>query len=153
MQAQEIIKMVADANKYAYDNTMNAVSTFQERAEEAMKAAFDKSPVPKEAKDSAMKTIEAYKVIVKKVLDNTKAGYENMVKTMIASQEKAEKMVRESFEKSPIPEEAKKAIFATMDAYKESCTQIQKFFEENYAYIEKVVETKEMKETEEIIEA
>ena len=140
MHAQEIFKQIIDANKAAYDTTWNAVTDFQEKAEEAMMSAFDKSPLPKEAKDAAAKAIEAYKAVIKQFLDTSKAGYENAVKTVAASQEKAEQMMKEYWDKMPIPEEAKKAFLAPMDVYKEACAQTQKVVEKNLAKTEERVE-------------
>jgi N-methylhydantoinase B/oxoprolinase/acetone carboxylase alpha subunit len=140
MQVQEIFKQIVDANKAAYDTAWNAVTDFQEKAEEAMKSAFDKAPLPQAAKDAATKNIDAYKVIVKQALDTSKAGYENLVKTVTASQEKAEQMVKEYLDKMPIPEEAKKAFLAPMDVYKKACAQTQKVVEKNLAKVEESVE-------------
>lgn len=140
MQNQEIFKQIIAANKAAYDTTWNAVTDFQEKAEEAMRSAFDKSLLPQVAKDAALKSIDNYKVIVKQVLDTSKAGYENAVKTVTASQEQTEQMVKEYLDKLPIPEEAKKAFLAPMDAYKEACSHTQKVAEENLAKAEESVE-------------
>jgi hypothetical protein len=141
MQAQEIFKLIIDANKNAYDNTWNAVNNFQEKAEEAMKSAFDKAPLHQEVKDAARETIDAYKSIIKQVLDTNKTVYDNMVKTIETSQEKAEKMAREYFDAMPLPEEAKKVVLTTMGLYKESCSEIKKAVEENYTKIEESLES------------
>ena len=131
MQTQEIFKQIIDANKAAYDTTWNVVTDFQEKAEEVMKAAFYNAPLPQAAKDAVAKTIDAYKVVIKQTLDTSKAGYENAVKTIADSQEKTEQMFKDCLDKTPLPEEAKKAFLAPLDAYKEACTQTQKVVEES----------------------
>jgi hypothetical protein len=50
-------------------------------------------------------------------------------------------MVKESFDKTSLPEEAREAILTLMDSYKEGYTQIQKIVEENYTKIEKSIES------------
>lgn len=126
MQTQEIFKLMIDANKDAYETSWKAVSDFQEKSEEAMKSALDSSLLPREAKDAAAKSIDIYNQIVKQLLDASKAGYDNLVKTMMESQEKSEQLAKEFFGKSLLPEEAKKAFFAPLDLYKENYTQTQK---------------------------
>ena len=140
MQTQEIFKQIIDANKAVYDTTWNAVNDFQEKTEQEMKTFFDKSFLPREAKDAAAKTFEAYKLIARHLLDTSKAGYENALKTIADSQEKGEQMLKEYLDKMPLPEEAKKAFLAPMDAYKEGCAQTRKVVEANLAKMEENVE-------------
>jgi hypothetical protein len=137
---QPVFKLAIDANKEAYDYTFKAVNNFQEKAGEAMKFAFDKSPVPPKAKDAALKTIDVYNSVVRSLLDAGKTGYENLVKTIVASQEQSERLTREYLDKSPLPEETKKAILAVLDLSKESSPRPRKVAEESDAAAEEIVD-------------
>ena len=61
--------------------------------------AFGNSLFPQETKDIFLKTINAYKIIIKQVLDMSRIGYENMMKTVSASQIKAEQTVRDEHDR------------------------------------------------------
>ncbi len=100
MQTQKIIKLIVDANKDAYITLWNAANDFQEKSDGMIKSAFDKYPLPQMAKDIALKTIDLYKIVVKQVLDINKIGYENALKTFSASQENAEQMTKEDFDRT-----------------------------------------------------
>lgn len=100
MDAQKIFKWIMDTNKDAYNTTWKSVSHCQEKSEELLKFAFDKSPLPEAAKDMAMKTIDAYRIVIEQVLDISRIGYENAMKMVAVSHEKAEKMTREDLDRT-----------------------------------------------------
>ena len=100
MDAQKIFKLIMDTNKDAYNATWKAVNHCQEKSEELMKFAFDKSPLPETAKDMALKTIDAYKIVIEQVLDISRIGYENAMKMVTVSQQKAEQMTREDLDRT-----------------------------------------------------
>jgi hypothetical protein len=98
MHAQDIFELIIDANKNAYEISWNAFNNFQEKAEERMKTAFDQAPLPQATKDAALKSIDAYKIIARQVLDTSRIVYDSVLKTVTASGEKAVQMTREDFD-------------------------------------------------------
>jgi hypothetical protein len=100
MQTQKIVELIIDTNRDAYNTLWNAANNFQEKSDGLIKFAFDKSPLPQAAKDIALKTIDAYKIIVKQFLDINRIGYENAMKTVAVSQEKAERMTKEDYDRT-----------------------------------------------------
>jgi hypothetical protein len=100
MHTQSIFKLIINANKNAYDITWNNLNDFQEKSEELMKFAINLAPLPIAAKDAASKTIDAYKIIIKQIYDISLLGYENLVRTVTASQKKSGQMPREDYDRT-----------------------------------------------------
>ena len=100
MQARDILELIIDANKDAYEFAWNAVNTFQEKAGDAMKTALGQAPLPRETKDAALKNIDAYTIIVRQVLDTSRILQESAVKAFTVSKKNAEQMTREDFDRA-----------------------------------------------------
>ena len=99
MQGHKIFKLIIDTNKDACCATWNVLNNFQEKSDEMIKFAFEKSHLPQAAKDLVLKSFDAYQFIFKQVLDISIIGYENVIKTAASSREKAEQKIREDFER------------------------------------------------------
>ena len=100
MQVRDIFELIFDANKDACEIAWKAVGSFQENAGEAMKSAFVQAPLPQAIKDTVLKNIDAYTIIVKQVLDTSRIMHESVVKTVTVSQKQAEQMTREDFDRA-----------------------------------------------------
>lgn len=100
MQTQKVFELIVDTNKDAYNAMWNNVNNFHEKSDEFIKVSFDKSPLPHTAKEIALKTIGAYRIIVRQFLEINRIGYENAMKTVAAFHENSERRKREDFDRT-----------------------------------------------------